>query len=264
MRTLCLTDEGFRHDPRLKDLLAYPLDWSPAWGTAANHRRRRWSFPLAETSPTASPPVFVKYFLPRHTRERLKYRFLSTRAKTEWVFALRLLKLDIPTPRPLALIERRRWYGWCQSILAVQSITPGQTLLEFSESQPDTTARRRVSASLARNLARLHLSGLYHRDLHGNNILLHDPPVEADPYFIDLHEMCRRRRRSRRLALADLARLNGFVAASPRERLRFARVYFDTCGIPSSAHRNWVDTIDRLTRRLWQQYRKKGRRYARY
>jgi tRNA A-37 threonylcarbamoyl transferase component Bud32 len=110
----------------------------------------------------------------------------------------------------------------------------------------------------------MHRAGCYHRDLHGNNILVDGQGPEARVLFADFHELLRLRIALAPAAIADLARLNGFVEAGARERLRFAVRYLRARAVPRHRVRPWVRAVDRRTRRLWSRYRARGVEYARY
>jgi len=239
-------------------LAAADRDWRT--GSDRAGRRRRWH----RLAASPSGEVFLKYYLPRSRLERIKYMLRPSRASAEWRNASRLADAGVGVPALLAIGESRGAGGWCRSILVTESLAGAPTLLEWSRAACASNEARRLGRRLARSIAAMHDHGLFHRDLHGDNVLVTLRGGEPEPYLVDFHEMLRLPWSSRRLCIDDLARLNGFVEAGARQRMRFLRDYLAARGIDRGELRRWLAAIDRRTRRIWDYYDGKGRDYRRY
>ncbi len=246
--------ESFRSITRLND------DWRPRGNDERAERRQRWSVVYR----TNSAEVFLKHYLPRSAFERIKYLLRPSRASAEWRNARTLERIGVRVPAVLAWGERRGLSGWRQSFLVTEALPGAPTLLEWSRRRHPRAEARALRRTLARAIARMHENGLFHRDLHGHNVLVDESAGAPVPCLLDFHEMLRLPRPVTRFCIDDLARLNGFVEASRWQRIRFARDYLLERGIHRSRLRDWVVSVDRATRSLWDYYEGKGRDYRLY
>ena len=155
--------------------------------------------------------VLVKVYRYPKAWDRFRYRFLDSRAEQEWRALHRFAELEIPTASPLGVAQQR---------LGSKRIGGGliATFLEGTETVSDRLYRWtggahgdaalapdavRLIQRLGRRIHDLQSRGVWHRDLHAGNFLIHE---ETDEIFIvDLHT-CRFRRR-----LADWQRRQGIV-----------------------------------------------------
>lgn len=251
---------AFFESPEFDALSRLGSDWRPATGGRRERRRQRWSGIYR----AGDSEVFLKYYLPRSSYERFKYLLRPSRASAEWRNAWRLESMGIRVPALLAWGERRSLGGWRQSLLVTEALPDAPTLLEWSKRHPGAEQWRGMSRALAHDVALMHRHGLFHRDLHGRNILVVEDGDSLRPCMVDFHEMLRLRRPVKRFCVDDLARLNGFVEAGRRQRIRFLYDYLDFREIHRSRARDWIVAVDRATRKLWRYYEGKGRDYRRY
>ncbi|KAA3620578.1 MAG: hypothetical protein DWQ08_15250, partial [Proteobacteria bacterium] len=162
-----LVRSSFLDTPGFDSLTRIGTDWHPPVRTRKERRRRRWSTLYR----SAGDQVFLKYFLPRSRYERLKYLIRPSRASAEWRNARQLERLGVHVPVPLAWGERRGAAGWRQSLLVTEALPGAPTLLQWSESRHGDAEVRSLRQKLARDVAVMHEHGLFHRDLHGDNVL---------------------------------------------------------------------------------------------
>lgn len=235
-------------------------DWRPRGEDRRAERRQRFSSVFRADGAV----VFLKHYLPRSFYERIKYLLRPSRASAEWRNARRLESLGVRVPAPLARGERRGPGGWRRSLLVTEALPAAPTLLEWSRLPRDVDDIRHLRRTLAQGIARMHANGMFHRDLHGDNVLVDESSGVPVPCLLDFHEMVRLPRPIERLCIADLARLNGFVEAGRWQRLRFLREYLDARGIPRARLAEWLVAVDDATRALWDHYEHKGRDYRRY
>jgi tRNA A-37 threonylcarbamoyl transferase component Bud32 len=250
----------FLSNPQFDSLTRIDVDWHPPARHERDGRRQRWS----SIHRSNGGEVFLKYYLPRSAFERIKYLMRPSRASAEWRNARLLAGLGVRVPELLAWGERRGLRGWRQSLLVTEALTHMPTLLEWSTTHQGGGSFRQLRRTLARSIATMHDNGLFHRDLHGRNILVDESSGVVTPYLLDFHEMLRLPRPVNRFCVDDLARLNGFVEASTWQRIRFMRDYLVARGIHPSQLRDWIKAVDRATRVLWDHYESKGRHYRRY
>jgi tRNA A-37 threonylcarbamoyl transferase component Bud32 len=110
------------------------------------------------------------------------------------------------------------YHGW----VLTKEIPDSQNLSSYLNSQPQTLSfeknkeKRTVLASLAKCIARMHDSGIYHGDLHIGNILVQIPPGE-DPriYLIDFDKSKVVERMSLPKKIKNLMRLYRSVVKRP-------------------------------------------------
>ncbi len=251
---------AFAASAGFRSLATLTPDWRPADGGDRADRRQRWSTVLQ----LPGADVFLKYYLPRSVFERIKYLLRPSRASAEWRNARQLAALGIRVPALLAWGERRGPGGWRQSLLVTESLDGAPTLMAFSRGPASAKAVRTVRRKLAVSVAAMHEHGLFHRDLHGDNVLVDLSGEEPVPCLLDFHEMLRLPRPVNRFCIDDLARLNGFVDAARWQRFRFLRDYLAARGMHRSQWRDWLVAVDRATRALWDYYDGKGRDYRLY
>jgi len=138
------------------------------------------------------PPLLLKRYPPRagllgRGRDRL-----GTRAAAEFKTSRRIESLGLLTPRALGCVEpaasagaRPSWFVGVRMIGA----RPLGTWLEERFRPGDGAANKLKIARRALDLLdRLHQAGIWHRDFHGGNLLLHEGEGPAAAlYLIDLH-----------------------------------------------------------------------------
>ncbi len=191
--------------PEFRDALSgiRSLAGGPAAHVLLDARNRIVALPLA-----AGPGRFVdavaKEFRPAGLK-RLKTLAFPSKAVKAWRGAAACLERDVPTPRPMACLERRRagivaesWFvsGWIENASEIRPL-----FLELGGED-----LRILIMELAAFLRRAHEQGILHGDLSDGNILVSGPP----PYrffLIDTNRIRARRRLSRRVRIRNLIRL---------------------------------------------------------
>ena len=200
--------------------------------------------------------VFVKQYFHRHALEKFKYLFKSTRAVAEFRNNTLLHDIGTDVPNVLAMAEEKKNGIWQRSLLVLEVPQNVVTLKQYCETHGSDEFHGPLIKKLANDIAHLHNNGVYYRDLHAGNILVsqndaHTPRI----YFVDLNEVKRQRVPKEQQCLDDLARLNAFVTASVRTRLRFLLYYLKTRNL--SRQQQWSELIDQRTRSIWQRYENK-------
>ncbi len=132
----------------------------------------------------------------------LKERDLS-HAKALWLAHYRLLQRQIPAPRALLLLTRRR-----RGLVVVQDLGELPDLGRALAQAGEESRRQALLEAAARLAAALHAGGLRNRDLKAANLLVQETPRGPLVLPVDLDGLDRPRRLGRRHVARDLARLS--------------------------------------------------------
>ncbi|HSW44130.1 MAG TPA: lipopolysaccharide kinase InaA family protein [Phycisphaerae bacterium] len=198
--------------------------------------------------------IICKRWMPRTWWKRVLHLFRASRPMQTWKRGNALLHRQIPTARPLAVLERRRFGLLLDSLIVTEYLPHTQdldTLLTVALRQlPDPirrTLKRQISASLSRVIHRLYDRGFTHRDLKAPNVLVQWNHAANEPprvLLVDLDGLHPVRHPSPQSKCEALARLNVSLDHCKRvtltDRARFLRTHLIRPGHP-----------DPLWRLLW-------------
>ncbi len=127
----------------------------------------------------ADRAFYVKHYRCNRFLDVARHLVRASSARREWRKAAEVARRGIPTVRPIACQEELRGGVVSDSYFVSQTLPDVCSLEEFASRQlvgmsPSELgrARRQVVESLARFAAKVHLSGIYHNDLHSGNLLL--------------------------------------------------------------------------------------------
>ncbi len=202
--------------------------------------------------PTDGGPleVICKQTRPRTWLKKLYYLFIDSRNIKSWKRGYQLLNRELPTARPLAVMERRRAGLLRDSILVTEAVadaTDFDVLLRGELPRQDPARLRglkdQLLVALVRLVKDLQARGFAHRDFKAPNVMVQwDPSGDEPPRLtlIDLDGLLLRRRLSRRDRLRPLMRLNVSLdeahIVTRTDRLRFLKAYMTG---PGRTDRNW-------------------------
>ncbi len=178
--------------------------------------------------------LYVKSY--REPWPRRGYLFRASRALREWRVLRRLRRRGIPTPRPIAVGERRRWGTLVDAVLVGEEVPGSVDLARFVESfcsQPRSPGwirrKHRYLEALARFTRSMHQAGFISRDFRWRDILIAEGEDGPRFYLIDDPRgmFVSWGWLARRLGVRDLA---GLDRQAPffftlTDRLRFLRAY---------------------------------------
>ena len=228
----------------LQELLANIADLFDAGGVIYDDRNRVVHL-RAGQFPGLSSDGIIKRFILRRKYDRLRFRFLNSKAVRSLHMALVLGQAGINTPKPLALLERRtRSNGIVYSYFVTEYIPNEGSLLDILEGDNHPLEDRlpEFLPPIAWSVRRMHDSGIIHNDLHGGNILIAGSEDARKFYFIDLNRARIKRQMSMSMRIKDLARL----AFTPAQMELFLRAY-----TPDS-YRDWMDSMLQMRRKREQ------------
>jgi len=179
--------------------------------------------------------VICKRSMPRHLGKRIKNCFRQSRALRTWRLANALLNRQVPTARPLAVLERRRAGILLDSLIITEYLEHAHdldTLLTVKLRELDPERQRRLKLqvidALAAAFRALHSRGFIHRDLKAPNVMVQWNPDSSEPprvLFVDLDGVRQVRRVRDRAWIRAMMRLNISLDHCRRvtrtDRLRF-------------------------------------------
>jgi len=170
--------------------------------------------------------VLVKHFKLSSFSEKLKWKLKKSAPQKEWEILNYLINSNVSVPQPVAFGFLRKENGCYDVWLAIEFISSAVT---FDKVDPEKIAATGCTASknLARNIATLHLSDVWHGDLHSGN-LLYTP--ETQNWLITDFQRAKKGHPGRKEFVDDLVQLHHCLGKKVKLGLRliFLREYFNT------------------------------------
>ena len=252
------------HETALLKLLEAPDGLFTRTG-AVILKNSRTTAALVLQAPELPWPVYLRRSNPKGLFFGIKYVLRRSRARRAWQTACELRSRHVPTPEPLAFLERRR-FGLLKSSYYVTQALPAADSLDhfveqrFSEWRPDE--KRAFIRRLAGQLKNAHRQGMLHGDLKAKNILVAANDSGAEKIrFIDLDAVRLQHAASLSERCRDLARLNcsflNTTLVSRTQRLLFLKCYADSD--PQDGLREaWAATL----MLSWRKLLKSGREFS--
>jgi len=152
---------------------------------------------------------------------KLKTFFTASKALKAWRGAAACVERGIPTPLPIAYLERRE-KGLVAECFFISERLEGRREIRFPLRDFPPEELRRLLSSAARFLSRCHDGGILHRDLSDGNILVSTDPGGGFLFsLIDTNRIRVRRRISVMRRMKNLIRLG----VHPRYREYFLTEY---------------------------------------
>jgi tRNA A-37 threonylcarbamoyl transferase component Bud32 len=134
--------------------------------------------------------IVIKKFNFKKNYDKIRFRFLNSKAERSLKMARALIENGLKTPKPIAVIEKR---GKTNEIIFSYYITEHIknefNMLEIGDDfeHPNRDKFRYLLPYLAKDIKYMHDSNIIHNDLHAGNILIKN--VNSDPsfYYVDLN-----------------------------------------------------------------------------
>jgi tRNA A-37 threonylcarbamoyl transferase component Bud32 len=127
-------------------------------------------------------------------------------------------------PRPLAALEQRSLGAVRSCCMMSEALSNARMFSVFALRDGRNFARRKwISEAVAREIRRMHDSGIYTHDLQETNLMLEARDHELTIYFVDLEDFRRARKVSMRRRMLNLVHLDRSIGrfVSRSQRLRF-------------------------------------------
>lgn len=221
----------------------------PSARTAVVHRGEAGSPPR---------PCYFKQYLARDWLDPIKNLVRPSRARRAWHNAQLCRGLGFAVPRPLCLMEERRWGMLTFCALITEAVEDAPDVATWLRS-PQAAGRNwkySLLRGIGREVARWHAAGLYHGDPHAGNLLYRATPDAGTFFWLD----CERTRRYRHLPpgrrVNDLMKLNyDPLPLSLTDRMRVWKAYADASRLTPKSEKDLLRRVLRRTQRRW---RKRG------
>ncbi len=210
----------------------------------------------------------VFFFDWRGLRFMLRKTFLGARGRRAWVAGNGLIARGIPTPQPIALIEKK-FLGFTRDNILLTEYIDNTLSVDDHVSKYFNNGlnlgmmkkKRLFIEELARFVRAFHDTGIYHGDLSGRNILVKEGQRgNWEMFIIDLDAVSLWKKLTLRRRLQDLARINVCPnCITNTDRMRFFKAYFH--GRPPKAHeyvRRIFELAGVIGRRRFRRHRRKG------
>lgn len=170
-------------------------------------------------------PSFLKKFL---------YSFNNSPARRSWLAAHCLLALNLRTPKPIALFERKRFGVLQKSFIIMEDISVwmpcNRYVIERFNDLRDRSVvekKRGFIICLANSFRQIHDLYIYHSDLKANNLIVIELQDTWGFSYLDLDRVYFNRRVTVKKRIKNLSQLNASLPGciSYTDRLRFYQAY---------------------------------------
>jgi tRNA A-37 threonylcarbamoyl transferase component Bud32 len=194
--------------------------------------------------------IFLKRDRTKGWMEFLKYFFLPSKGRKEFLVASQLERKGLNIPKPLGWMERVRKGFVAESYYLSEAIGRGVSFIEEAAKSKEP----QVINQLAITVKKFQDAGLFHRDLHGGNFLWEEDSL----YLTDLHRARIVKRLSLKERLWNLSHLFHSLRSiwGEREQLQFLNHYFegrfDDSQKREILHQKIYPVMDRLQKRQWR------------
>lgn len=146
--------------------------------------------------------------------KRFTYRFLPSKGKRHWNNATEMMRLGVPTPRPLGFFEQPESnaadsYYVCQFVEGAFSCRDLFTAFMAGETQYADIDKQQWLEQVAQFVAHMHERGVIHRDLSSGNLMMTADQGKVTFFLIDIGRALidRDRAKSARMRFKDLNRI---------------------------------------------------------
>ena len=178
---------------------------------------------------------YLKHFRVPDTQALLSQWVQRSKGRREWEMLRCAASHKVPTSLPVALGEQRKKGVVLNNYLITEGLDQVEALPDFAlrvlpglPQDRQSHIRNESIESVAHMLARTHIAGIHHRDMHAGNLLLQmDPNNRVQLFVIDLDAARIHKRMNWRRSKADLMTLaiSCLKYTSATDRMRFLRRY---------------------------------------
>lgn len=172
--------------------------------------------------------ICVKQLCHPHFWGWMKDNFRGSKGRKAWVAANGIRARGLPSLKPLALAEGRKWFGSKETFLLMDAAASDQEMDRYVLKGFQGLDRKRLFIKTsARWLCGLHRMGLYHKDMKTCNILVFERGESWDFHLLDFEDVFLDKKVNRRKLFRNLLQLN---TSTPKlmtkaDRLRFFKEY---------------------------------------
>jgi len=118
--------------------------------------------------------LVLKFYYRLSIRRQLGYTIFGSRAMRSWIASRAFTLLEIPTPKPIALIESKRFGAITDRALFVTEVAKGTALSEFLEfHNQDLEVMKKIALAARTIFKNLAKHRIYHSDTNTKNFIVH-------------------------------------------------------------------------------------------
>jgi tRNA A-37 threonylcarbamoyl transferase component Bud32 len=153
--------------------------------------------------------IVSKEFKLTRKYDKLRFCFLNSKAVRSLNIALALEEINVKTPKPVAVIEKRgKFNKIIYSYFITEYIDYDYNLLDIVKDDDHPLRGEVINflPQIAQDVKKMHDRGIVHNDLHAGNILVNSIDETPEFYYIDLNRGRVREKLSTKVKLKDLAR----------------------------------------------------------
>jgi tRNA A-37 threonylcarbamoyl transferase component Bud32 len=217
------------HNSEIQKLLEEPEEFFSASGSSYLKQGNTCTVKSVKVSGNR---YVMKRYNPKGVLYELAHKGQISRARKSWINAHLLRFIGIPTPEPIALIERRPALGERCSYFISRRVEGPSSWDFFCDHDVPDESKRQAADDLIIMLGRLHEHRISHGDMKGSNFLVRENKV----WLIDLDAMIQHKHS------------RAFHASWQRDKTRFLKNWAKkTCYEPWQRyfHQNFLDDKSR-------------------
>jgi tRNA A-37 threonylcarbamoyl transferase component Bud32 len=172
--------------------------------------------------------VSLKQFCYPHVWGRVKEFLRRSKGLKSWIAANGLRARGIPSLKPLALVEKKKWLGLRESLLFMEAPAKDQEMDRYILRGFEGLKRKRLFIkSFARWLVGLHKMSVYHKDMKTCNILVSEKEEAWEFHLLDFEDIGMDEKVNQKKLFRNFLQLN---TSTPKvmtkvDRFRFFREY---------------------------------------
>jgi hypothetical protein len=168
--------------------------------------------------------ICVKQVCYPHFLDSFKEHFRRSKGFKSWVAGNGLIAREIPSLKPMALMEDRNWLGLRESFFLIEAFETDQELDRYIlKGFEDFKEKRIFIKAFAQWLAYFHKMGLYHRDMKTCNILVSKSGGDWRFHLLDLEDIVLEEKVDERKLFRNFLQLN---TSTPKIMTRMDRMRF--------------------------------------
>jgi len=172
--------------------------------------------------------ICLKQFCYPHVWGRVKEQFRRSKGLKSWVAANGMRTRGIPTLKPLALVEKKSWFGVEESTLFMEALANDLEMDRYVlKGFSDLNKKRLFIKTFAHWLGGLHRMSLYHKDMKTCNILVSERGEAWDFHLLDFEDIRMNEKVDGKKLFRNFLQLNTSTpkVMTKMDRYRFFREY---------------------------------------
>ncbi|MGM0603540.1 MAG: lipopolysaccharide kinase InaA family protein, partial [Bacillota bacterium] len=134
--------------------------------------------------------LVIKKFKLERIYDDLRFRVIPSKAERSLEIARALVKAELKTPLPIAVIEKRGNYNKLLfSYYISEYVDYDYNMLDIAKNynHPEREKILKLMPQLGKEIRKMHDAGIVHNDLHAGNILVKEGENKIGLYYIDLN-----------------------------------------------------------------------------